>query len=104
MLKRVVAIFDATQKVRKSPGTLAGDGDLDDLEGIRVGVMMPRTRIEHICSGVASSPDVLRQRSEPALRATTATSCSAANGLLDYAVGGHKQRWRHCQAECLPRF
>jgi hypothetical protein len=24
MLKRVVAIFEATQKVRKSPGTLAG--------------------------------------------------------------------------------
>jgi hypothetical protein len=34
MLKRVVAIFDATQKVRKSPGTLAGDGDLGHLEGL----------------------------------------------------------------------
>src|SRR5713226_2214190 len=34
MLKRVVAIFDATQKVRKSPGTLAGDGDLGHLEGM----------------------------------------------------------------------
>jgi len=32
-LKRVVAIFRATQKVRRSPGTLAGD-----LEGIRLGV------------------------------------------------------------------
>jgi hypothetical protein len=30
MLKRVVAIFDATQKVRKFPGTLAGDGDLGE--------------------------------------------------------------------------
>src|SRR5258708_4536285 len=34
MLKRVVAIFDATQKVRKSPGTLAGDGNLGHLEGM----------------------------------------------------------------------
>jgi len=34
MLRRVVAIFDATQKVCKSPGTLAGDGDLGDLEGM----------------------------------------------------------------------
>jgi hypothetical protein len=34
MLKQVVAIFDATQKVRKSPGTLAGDGDLGHLEGM----------------------------------------------------------------------
>src|SRR5258708_25323262 len=34
MLKRVVAIFDATQKVRKSPGTLAGHGDLGHLEGV----------------------------------------------------------------------
>src|SRR5258708_595105 len=34
MLKRVVAIFDATQKVRKSPGTLVGDGNLGHLEGM----------------------------------------------------------------------
>jgi hypothetical protein len=34
MLKRVVAIFDATQKVRKSPGTLGGGGDLGHLEGM----------------------------------------------------------------------
>jgi hypothetical protein len=34
MLKRVVAIFDATQKARKSPGTLAGDGNLGHLEGM----------------------------------------------------------------------
>jgi hypothetical protein len=34
MLKRAVAIFDATQKVRKSPGTLAGDGDLGHLKGM----------------------------------------------------------------------
>jgi len=35
MLKRVVAIFDAMQKVRKSPGALAGDGDLGHLEGMK---------------------------------------------------------------------
>ena len=39
MLKRVVAIFEAGQKLRKSPGMLAGDGDLGDLEGIQLGVM-----------------------------------------------------------------
>src|SRR5215468_12045944 len=33
MLKRVVAILGAAQKVRKPPGTLAGDGDLGHLEG-----------------------------------------------------------------------
>src|SRR5882757_6840643 len=39
-----VAIFDAAQKVRKSPGTLAGDGDLGDLEEIRVGSCMDGAR------------------------------------------------------------
>ena len=34
MLKPMVAIFDATQKVRKSPETLAGDGDPGHLEGM----------------------------------------------------------------------
>jgi hypothetical protein len=33
VLKGVIAIFDATQKVRESPGTLAGDGDLGHLDG-----------------------------------------------------------------------
>jgi hypothetical protein len=32
-------------------------------------VMMRRTRTEHIWSGLASAPDVLRHRSEPTLRA-----------------------------------
>ncbi len=58
MLKRVVAIFDATQKVRKSLGTLAGDGDLGDLEGIRVGVKMRRTQREHFSSGLAPQADM----------------------------------------------
>jgi len=40
MLKRVVAIFDAVQKVRKSSEKSAGDGDLGDLEGIRLGVKL----------------------------------------------------------------
>jgi hypothetical protein len=51
MLKRVVAIFDATQKVCLSPGTLAGDGDLGDLEGIRLG-SRGQSRNEQILSAL----------------------------------------------------
>jgi hypothetical protein len=33
MLKGVLAIFDPTQKVGRSPGAMAGYGDLSHLEG-----------------------------------------------------------------------
>ena len=48
MLKQVVAIFDATQKVRKSPGTWAEDGNLGHLEGMTAWGQLRRS--EHVCA------------------------------------------------------
>ncbi len=53
MLKRVVAIFDARQKVRESPGTLAGDGDLGHLEGTTAWGQRPD--VEHAAAGRGGS-------------------------------------------------
>ena len=68
-LKQVVAIFDATQTVRKSPGTLAGDGDLGHLEGITAWGHERRFRDLRGESGLPLTPERLRQRSELTLRA-----------------------------------
>jgi hypothetical protein len=70
VLKRVVAIFDGTQKVRKSPGTLAGDGDLGHLEGMTAWGRGRRFRDVRDESSLPPTPEGLGHPSEPTLRGT----------------------------------